>query len=62
MNCLGLWCHDAAGVGGGLCKLVVVGGEVFGYIAGVVVDWHCIDGAAVRAEALTSALVGEGCR
>jgi hypothetical protein len=36
-----LWCHGAVGVGGGLHKLVVVGGEEFGYIVGVVaVDWR----------------------
>jgi hypothetical protein len=38
---LGLWCHSVARVGGGLHKLLVVGGEDFGYIVGVVeVDWH----------------------
>jgi hypothetical protein len=38
---LGLWCHDVAEVGGGLHRLVVVGGEEFGYIVGVgaEVDW-----------------------
>jgi hypothetical protein len=40
---LGMWCHNAIEVGGGLRKLVVEGvaGEEFGYVAGLVeVDWY----------------------